>query len=224
MIQYEVVYSGRRTIGISVTADKGVTVRAPYRTSKKTIERIVESKAEWIKKYLERYSGIIRLNVDTNFSDGNEILYRGGKFILRISKSAKNSVEISGNEIMVCLPSCDQPEKIRKLLRRWYNLKATELMGPMMNDILQRYAAYRFSPTGFSVKTMKRRWGSCTSKGKITLNSELIKLDDIYTEYVILHELCHLYHPNHGREYYRLLGEVFPDWKSVRKELKNYLG
>jgi predicted metal-dependent hydrolase len=224
MIKYKVVYSGRRTIGINITPDKGVTIRAPYRTSISTIEKVVASKSDWIRKYLERYSNLKRLNGDNTFADGDRILFRGQGYTLRVIESERGNVVLSGGEIIVSLTVSHDSEKIRQALRRWYNRQAAALFGSKMNELLQKYAAYRFSPTGFSVRTMRRRWGSCTSRGKITLNSELVKLEDIYTEYVILHELCHLHHPNHGIEYYRLLGEVFPQWKSVRKELKNYLG
>jgi hypothetical protein len=70
---------------------------------------------------------------------------------------------------------------------------------------------------------MKSRWGSCSKKGIITLSTELIKLPDIYIEYVIIHELCHLKHHNHGKEYYNLLSELFPAWKNVRKDLRGYI-
>ena len=80
-----------------------------------------------------------------------------------------------------------------------------------------------FKPTGLVIRTMKSRWGSCSRKGIITLSTELIKLPDIYIEYVIIHELCHLKHHNHGKEYYILLSELFPDWKKVRKDLREYI-
>lgn len=224
MIRYKIVYSGRRTIGINITPDKGVTVRAPYRTSTATIEKVVESKSGWIRKYLEKYSKLKRLNGGNTLSDGERILFRGSEYTLRVKAAPGNKTILSGDEIIVSLTAADDPEKVRHSLRKWYNERAAEIFGSMMNSLLEKYADYGFSPTGFTVRTMRRRWGSCTSKGKITLNTELVKLDDIYIEYVILHELCHLHHPNHGTEYYRLLGNVFPQWKSVRRELKNYLG
>jgi predicted metal-dependent hydrolase len=70
---------------------------------------------------------------------------------------------------------------------------------------------------------MKKRWGSCSSKGKIAISYDLIRLDEIYAEYVIIHELCHLKHHNHSSNYYNLLSEVYPEWKKVREELKKYV-
>ena len=96
-------------------------------------------------------------------------------------------------------------------------------MTEKVKELVVKYNSYRFNPSMITIRSMKRRWGSCSSKGRITLNSEMIKIDDIFTEYVILHELCHLKHHNHGAEYYKLLSEIFPDWKNVRKELRKYL-
>jgi hypothetical protein len=80
-----------------------------------------------------------------------------------------------------------------------------------------------FKPTGLVIRSMKRRWGSCSNRGKITLSTELIRLADIYTEYVIIHELCHLKQHNHGPKYYELLSELFPEWKRVRKEMRAFV-
>ncbi len=70
---------------------------------------------------------------------------------------------------------------------------------------------------------MKSRWGSCSNRGVIVLNTELIRLPDKFVRYVILHELCHLKEHNHGAGFYRLLSGLAPDWKAVRKELRTYM-
>ena len=90
----------------------------------------------------------------------------------------------------------------------------------MLSKALKTHENQMFKPTGLIIRSMKSRWGSCSRKGIITLSTELIKLPDIYIEYVIIHELCHLKHHNHGKEYYNLLSELFPDWKKVRKDLR----
>ena len=221
--EYNIVYSARRSIGISVSPDKGVIVRAPYRTSMRTIQRLVESKSGWILKHIEKYSDLKRLNGSNDLTDGSIILYRGKEYTLRIYQSSGGKVEVNGNEIMLSVEAAWSIDKIKDLLRKWYEARAAEYFGARMYELLEKFARFGFSPTGLSIRTMRRRWGSCTSKGKITLNSELIKLEDIFADYVLLHELCHLHHPNHGKEFYRLLGEVFPEWKSVRKRLGNYL-
>ena len=181
------------------------------------------SKSGWILKHIEKYSGLKKLNGNDLLVDGATILYLGKEYILRIYQSPSQNILLEGDEIYLSTSSPGNTEKIKYLLRKWYEARAAGYFGSKMNGLLNKYDRYDFKPTGLTIRTMKRRWGSCTSKGRITLNSELMKLDEVFGEYVLLHELCHLHHPNHGKEFYRLLEEVFPEWKSVRKKLGNYM-
>jgi predicted metal-dependent hydrolase len=144
------------------------------------------------------------------------------KYTLNIITSEKNQVTVNERIISVGLKRYSDERKGEQFFKDWLRYEATLSIKGRLNEILARFDNYRFAPSAIQVKNMKRRWGSCSSGGKITINAELIKLDDIFTEYVILHELCHLYYHNHGKEYYRLLAEVFPDWKAIRKRLRLY--
>jgi predicted metal-dependent hydrolase len=221
-IDYKIVYSRRRTIGISVGPDSGVTVRAPYRTSARTIENLVISKSGWIRKHLENYNSARRIT-DKNFVDGTPVLFRGVEHQTRIIESKTYFVKLNGNIIEIGLKNTGETRLAVLMLEKWYRQIAEGIFRKKFEEVLARYRDYNFTPSEFSVKALKRRWGSCSSKGKITISSELVKLDEIYLEYVILHELCHLRHQNHGKEFYKLLSEVFPDWKQRRSELKRFI-
>ena len=69
---------------------------------------------------------------------------------------------------------------------------------------------------------MKGKWGVCNiTNNIITLNLELIKYDVKYLEYVIYHELCHLKHANHSKDFWNLVEEYVPNYKSLKKEMKS---
>jgi len=68
---------------------------------------------------------------------------------------------------------------------------------------------------------MKSRWGTCRSSGKITLNLRLIELPEPCIEYIVMHELCHLMHPNHSKAFYSFLSVCMPDWKNRKNLLDN---
>jgi predicted metal-dependent hydrolase len=109
------------------------------------------------------------------------------------------------------------------MLESWFKYLARNKLTIKFREVLVNYNNFRFQPADFTVRTMKTRWGTCSSKGKIALSYDLVRLDDIYSEYVIIHELCHLKHHNHGAGFYELLSEVYPQWKEVREGLKKYI-
>ena len=71
-------------------------------------------------------------------------------------------------------------------------------------------------------RNMLTRWGVCNpSKKTVTLNTELLKKDINLLDYVIIHELCHFFEPNHSKKFWNLVGLAYPDYKNARKALKS---
>jgi predicted metal-dependent hydrolase len=222
-IIFSVIYSSRRSIGISVRPDTSVIIRVPFRTPDKTIRRIVEEKSPWIVKHRDYYrSRAVNLQKQT-YSDGEKHLFRGNYSVLSIRQSDKAFCRFCGENIEMGLPAASGNEAVKTLLYKGYKVEASKVFPDLMRKVLDRHENQKFRPTALIIRTMKRRWGSCSSKGVITLNTELIKLPDLFIEYVITHELCHLRHHNHGAGFYELLGELFPEWKEVRKQLRSVI-
>jgi predicted metal-dependent hydrolase len=222
-IEFKVIFSGRRTLGISVLPDSSVIVRVPYRTSEKTINRLVQEKARWIIKHRDNYRSQDHSKLNRLYVNGEKFLFRGIENVLVIEKSIKPFVRFNGSTIELGLEKTDDTQAIKKLLYKGYKDEALVILPMILNTMIKKFENKMFKPSGLVIRTMRRRWGSCSNKGKITLSTELIKLPDLYIEYVVIHELCHLRHHNHGSGYYNLLSELFPDWKSIRKELRNYI-
>ena len=222
-IEFKVIYSARRSLGISVLPDSTVIVRVPFRTSLKTINRIVEEKSDWIIKHRDRYKEKGMSNQNRLYNNGEVHLFRGNDCVLKVEKSVKPFVRFYDGTISLGLAKTDDPRVIKALLYRGYKNEAINTFPGKLTAVLQKYENQMFKPSGLVIRTMKRRWGSCSNKGVITLSTELIKLPDHFTEYVIIHELCHLKHHNHGPRFYNLLSDLYPDWKSVRKELRKYV-
>lgn len=75
-------------------------------------------------------------------------------------------------------------------------------------------------PNKITIKQIKYAWGSCTSKKNITINLELIKYSQQAIRYLILHELCHIKHMNHSKEFWNLVEKYMPEYKKIKKEFK----
>lgn len=192
-------------------------------TSIRTIEKFVQAKAGWIRKNLEKHSDLIRINHGKLYVDGETHLLMGKEYFLRLEESMKPYVNQDDNYIEVGIIDINDSRRIKNILDRWYSQKAQEHFNTKLEEILIKLRDQNFSPAKLVVKTLKSRWGSCSTKGKITISTELFKLDEKLAEYVIIHELCHLKYHNHGKDFYRLLGELVPDYKEIRKELRKYL-
>jgi predicted metal-dependent hydrolase len=222
-IEFKIIYSGRRTIGISVLPDSSVIVRAPYLTPVKSIDRLVREKYGWVLKHRDNYRQLNNTSLIKSYATGETHLFRGNEYILKVEKSEKSYVCFCDNKIEIGAEDPDNAAIIKKLLYKGYKDQAMVHFPELLTRVLKQHEKQMFNPSGLVIRTMKRRWGSCSNRGLITLSTELIKLSDLYIEYVIAHELCHLKHQNHGAGYYKLLSEVYPEWKTVRKELRKYI-
>lgn len=73
----------------------------------------------------------------------------------------------------------------------------------------------------FTVRDMSSRWGSCNTKtGKLCFNLKLLDKPQKFLDYVVCHELCHLYVPGHGPDFWALMDRFYPDWRAVRRALR----
>lgn len=83
-------------------------------------------------------------------------------------------------------------------------------------------AKYGFSYNSVRIKHNVSNWGSCSTKGNINLNLNLVRLPQHLQDYIMVHELCHLREMNHGPAFHALLESICPEWKEYRKELKDW--
>lgn len=90
----------------------------------------------------------------------------------------------------------------------------------------QRCAYYRALTggryTSITIRDQKTRWGSCSSRGTLSFNYRLIFAPSAVLDYVVVHELCHLTHMNHSKEFWNMVGSVMPDYKVYRRWLRDH--
>ena len=136
----------------------------------------------------------------------------------RVTESPSRRVAESPSHRVTESLSCQ--DVVEKLLDCWYLEQAKRVFKECAEPLIRQMAKYNVAPSSFTIRKMKTRWGSCSRKGSISLNLHLIKLPEQCIKEVILHELCHLVHFNHSKEFYALMTAEMPDWKNWKKELK----
>ncbi|MBF6597459.1 MAG: M48 family metallopeptidase [Fermentimonas sp.] len=220
-ISYSLVKSSRKSIGIIVQTDGSVVVRAPHRATKKEIDDVINKRINWILKHKKKFEERGPTYSKREFVDGEKHLFLGKMYIMRVTVGAFNNVTINGEFIDV---ACKNEDLVKYLMEQWYRQMANKLMPQLMMSIVDKFnSLYDISPNKISLKNMKSRWGSCSSKANISMNIKLIKSTESCIEYVIAHELCHLIQMNHSKKYYSLLTEFMPDWKERKKSLDHFM-
>lgn len=219
-IEYYLGFEERKTLKISVTPELQVSVFAPYRTHRRKIDAILTKKAPWILKQQEYFLGFFPKQPPKKFVSGESHRYLGKNYRLKIRRSKRDSVKLSGRFIHV---ECSKKADVKSLLTLWYNDKAAVRFGLYAKEWIEHFKKYGVQPTGIAIKEMPNRWGSCTPKGKIILNPELIKTPKGCIEYVIIHELCHLIHRNHSQKFIALQRKMMPDWESWKMRLEKMM-
>ncbi len=220
-IEYKLIYKRRKTLKISVKPDCTVEVVAPVGVSEEEIKKIILKKSKWIldrRKYFEENPQAREI---ISYKSGATHRYLGKNYKLNVFSSKKNHVKLEENNIYIYSRYSTNEEYNKKLLYNWYREGAKIEFERVFQECFEKFTKYNFEKPTLSIRKMKRRWGSYTPyKNHVMLNLELIKEDRELIEYVIIHELCHIRHQNHRKEFYEFLSEILPLWKDREKRLK----
>lgn len=216
-ISYRLEFAERKTLGITVTPEMEVLVKAPTEASLPLIEEKLEKRASWILRQQSYFLQFYPKAPDKEFRGGEAHFYLGRQYRLRVKAGKRNGVKFTGREIEV---SHSPQSTAKSVLKSWYRLRAKEKFAEIASPWIQKFERYGVRPEGLYIQEMPARWGSCTAKGRIILNPELIKVPKMCIEYVIIHELCHLIHRHHTPKFFQLQSAYMPDWKKWKERLE----
>lgn len=219
-IDFQVEYSTRKTLGITVTPNLDVLVKAPIDSSLDKIKEKILKKAAWIIKQQSFFLSFQPKTPARKYIGGETHLYLGRQYLLKIEPSKKDSVKLKGKFIEV---HTSDKLKVKSLVKEWYLLHAKSKFKEIAQPLIDKFKKHKIEPDSIVFREMPTRWGSCTPKGKIILNPELIKAPKGCIEYVIIHELCHLIHHDHTQKFIDLQTKEMPDWEKWKMKLENLL-
>lgn len=217
---YRIILSERKTLGISVTPELEIIVRAPVNASKDRIREIVKRKARWIEKQRIHFEAFHPRTKLRKYIGGETHLYLGRSYKLKVNKGLQNVVKLKNGEILITVKNNTTAKQV---LTNWYRSQAETKFGELMVPIIRSFRKYNVEPSEIKLKAMAKRWGSCTPNGRILLNPELIKAPRICIEYVLIHEMCHLVHHRHTKKFYELQKREMPDWEKWKAKLERLL-
>ena len=203
--EVEITYKNNKNMYLRVKSDLKIHISAPKRISNKIITKFINDNIDNIQKMLESFE-------EKQAKMIHHLLYLGHSYEICYIENKKliftnTKVFVGRNFNLDNFYKKEAQTIFQEHLDKCYNLFTENIPYPNLK-----------------IRKMKSKWGVCNTKDKIiTLNLDLIKLNLKYLDYVIIHELSHLIHPNHSNNFWLLVSKYVPNYKTYRKEMKNIL-
>lgn len=219
-IEYRLEFQDRKNLTIKVYPDCIVKIIAPYDTAVEKITQHIKKKAPWIIKQQREFLSYHPYTPERIYVNGETHLYLGRQYKLRVEIGNRNEVKLFRGHITVL---SKEENNVKDILDKWYREKAFVHFDDVLSKVYPMFKKYKINKPELHIRSMEKRWGSCTPNGKVILNPELIKAPKGSIEYVVVHELCHLVHHNHTKAFYDLQEVMMPDWKKWKEKLEHSL-
>lgn len=224
-MEYLLTRSKRKTISLEFNDDVQLVVKAPLRVNQKQINDFIHSKNLWIEKTKAKLQKKLEATSDVYQIDGT-VLFLGKHLKICYNSNVvlkKPIVDLMNQKIFV---STMEESIIQKVVTKTLYQKTNEIFESTLDEMWSTFSqVHAHEKPLLKLRNMKRQWGNLRHTmptPSLTLNRSLAKSPKQCIEAVVMHELCHLEHKNHQREFYELLLTYMPDYKKRKKLLQNF--
>lgn len=217
ILGYEVERKKVKNINLRIRSDLSVYISAPVNLDKYYIEQFILSKKDWIDKNIKKINEYSKNRIEEDYTDKSKIEFLGKVYTLEVKLSNFDKL-IFRDGIFLLYTSNDDFEYKKKIIYTFYYNEANKIFKDRL-DKWKNIMGEDFER--LIIKQIKGKWGYCNCYKKIiALNIELIKKSLFEIDYVCVHELAHLKHPNHSINFYRHVEKYIKNYKEAEKLLK----
>ncbi len=210
-----------RRISLSVRPPGRIRLSLPYNMPLSEALKFVDAKEAWVRKALERLAARRPVEVIA-------MPYSTRRHHLRFEPCDTTCIRaiISEESIRICYPlrySYTDPEvqsAAKKGIEEAWRLEAKEILPIRVKELATQWG---FHYGKVSIRNTVSKWGSCSSRNDLSLSLHLMRLPDHLIDYVLIHELCHTVHKNHGPKFHALLDRCTGGHDNLyHRELRTY--
>lgn len=207
-VTLNIAASQRKTMRLQVTDQGEIDLRIPAASGRGDVLAFIRTHEDWLKTRLSQVQQTLEQKSASLMLYGRERPY---------VQSALGEFLVTDHQVWI--PEGWSEEQKQSAVDHWLRQEARREFSYWINHWWPRFAEYSAEQPVLRVKKMKTRWGSLSRKGYINLNLHLLALPHELVELVVVHELCHLRHFDHGPGFRRLLADCLPDWRQREKAL-----
>lgn len=208
---------------IIIRSSDSITVTFPWHLTYNDAIRFINEKEGWIKESLTKINKVVTRKT---FHPDHPLKTFAHELVYRKIEDGKPYIKVDREFITVYYTSDEMlasetvQEHIRTAIEKVLKNEALKYLPPRVDFFASKHG---LKYKGISVKKMRTRWGSCSSTGKLNFNIHLMRLPVHLIDYVILHELAHLKHHNHGAGFWKYLDELAgSNSKRMSQEMKKF--
>jgi len=216
----------RRTLEMCVTDQGRLRVAAPLRMKLSEINDFIIQKSAWIVRQLERADQRQRILSTKTYASEQEFLFLGRKYPLSVRQKPVLRSQIRFNERgwSVVVPSQPGEKRTRFIVKdkliSWYRQQAKEILG---GRVLYFARQMGLDLKRIGIRSQKSIWGSCHVRTRaVHLNWQLVMMPVDVIDYIVVHELAHLYHCNHSKRFWNKVAKVLPDFRDRQAWIKHH--
>ncbi len=210
---YEIVRkSGQKNLYLRIRSDGSVLVSAPDGMEMTAIEAFIDEKGAWVRRKLAERETYAKGDPSV-WQEDTYAWFLGQKCPIRRMPALRNAVRYDRGSLLFY---CRQESALKEALHRFYSQEATRFIPSKVAYWEKRMGLHAKKIT---FRHYKSRWGCCRSDGTIVFNTLLMRYEPELIDYVVVHELAHLRHPHHGREFWDMVVRYIPRAKALRKRL-----
>ena len=205
--------SRKKTMHIVIERDGTVSVQVPEDMEEERILAILKTREYELHKKLTYWRELNEQQIERQFVSGQSFMYLGKNYNLHLVEGQKSNLLLKDGKFLLSNKATDPREAFVKFYKKQAKLKIAERVLRYENTVSK-------TPKEITIRELPTRWASCTPAGKIYFNWKCIMAPIDVFDYLIIHELVHLEHPNHSRAFWNKVSAICPRYQQHETWLK----
>jgi len=204
-------------IYLSFNKEGELIIKSP-KVSTKQIEKLLLKKASWINNSRKKFKEKKGKSID--FTSKSELYFLGESHTLVLVPYEKKRTKLNFDGNLFRLYYSVYDEKVfQRHIDTFYKEEAKQYIPELVNTWAKVMGLVY---NNVSFRKAKRQWGSCSGRNDLSFNTMMMKLPLAVIQYIIVHELSHIKHKHHQKDFWQLVEKYLPEYKTQVKELKNF--
>jgi len=213
-LDINITRSNRKTVSIFIERDGSVSARVPAKLSEAEIEEVIESKAYQIHKQLAEWQQLNDRRVEREYVNGQSFLYLGKNYRLKLVEEKLEQLKLKNGWFLL---GKKEAENAKTHFVQFYKQKLENRLERLVPEYAKKMDV---APNEVRVMELKYRWASCSKKGNVNFHWKCAMAPVDVLQYIIVHELAHLIHPNHTKAFWNEVDKTYPNYEKQMEWLR----